>query len=301
VLFVFHAHSCSGIGHFSKNLFGEDFLGKDNHFSDAEIEALHQPASGAKGKGCLVRHQERTEDHQCSHQWQARVKAEDDRHIYDYPKYKKFCGSDYYKSEARITESKNPFPQDYAKKIKGVLMNKRPTHEGKEWDVGKNDNFNHFIKPYWHNAHHIIPNGALKNAISETADSDARLPNIIRYCLLKASYNLNDKINMIILPQGKLVAEALGLPRHLKGDEVGPDEEGEFFSHVDYSDTIQLKLDKIMNNYKKSLAEALKEKHPQPPTNLSKQMLEDLSKEIYSALIKLSPQNAGKALSELIF
>jgi hypothetical protein len=281
----------------------EDTLGKDNHFSQEELEELHQPKEGAKGKGCLTRHQQRTPNHQCSHQWQAQVKAETiGESLYNYPKYKKFCGPGMYESDARIIEeSGNPFPRDYAVLVGGVLMNKRPTHKGKEWDTGKNDNFNDYRKPYWHNAHHIIPNGALRNAMNETSESDSRLPNIIRYCLLKASYNLNAKINMIILPQGKLVAEALGLPRHLIGDEVGPDEEGEFFSHEDYSDNIKLKLDKIIRQYKKSLKAAIDQKHPQPPTNLSKKMLEDLSQDIYDAIVSISPSDAGKALSEIEF
>jgi hypothetical protein len=272
-----------------------------NHITDEDLEMLHQPKNGAQGKGCLVRHQERTEGHQCSHQWQARVKAEEDSDIYNYPAYKSLCGPGKFKTAARRTSGGAVFPADYAELINGVFKKDRPTHEGKEWDLGKGQNFNHFIKPYWHNAHHIIPNGALKNSINETSDDDERLPNMIRCGLLKATYNLNDKINMIILPQGKVVAEALGLPRHLKGDEVGPDEKGEFYSHADYSRNIESKLVKIMNQYKKVLASAIDESHPKPPDALSKAKLEKLSKDIYKAMKEISPLDAGKALSEIDF
>ena len=275
-------------------------MGEGNHISDQDLEKLHQPKGGAKEKGCLTRHQSREEGHKCSHQWQARVKAEGDPTIYNYPAYKSMCGTGKFVTAARKT-SKGVFPKDYTKLINGFYMKDRPTHEGREWDLGKDDNFNHFIKPYWHNAHHIVPNGALKNAITNTGQADFRLPNLIRYCLFKASYNLNDKINMIILPQGKNVAAALHLPRHLKGDEVGPDEEGEFYSHKDYSKNIELKLEKVMDDYVDTLDSAPDEQHPEPPTKLSKKKLEDLSEDIYETLKLLGQVCEGRALSQLEF
>ena len=275
-------------------------MGKDNHFTDEELEELHQPKEGAEGKGCLIRHQPRTEDHQCSHQWQARVKAESDPTVYNYPAYEDLCGTDKFETAARKTGPDTVFPKDYAKLIGGNYMKDSPTHEGREWDLGKGENFDHFLEPYWHNAHHIIPNGALKNEINQTSNNDSRLPNMIRYCLLKASYNLNDKKNMIILPQGRVVAKALKLPRHLKGDEVGPDEKGEFFSHADYSRNIQSKLKKIMNQYKKALISSL-EDHPKPPSKLSKAKLEALSQKIYDSMKDINPADAGKALSDIDF
>lgn len=275
-------------------------MGKDNHFTDEELEELHQPKNGAEGRGCLIRHQPRTEDHQCSHQWQARVKAESDDTVYNYPAYKKLCGSGKFKTAARTARSDNPFPRDYADLINGYYMKDKPTHKGKEWDLGKGQNFNHWLKPYWHNAHHIIPNTGLKRAINDSADEyeDARLPNIIRYCLLKGSYNLNDQVNMIILPQGRVVAETLGLPRHLKGDEVGPDEKKEFFSHLDYSQNMKNKIDKVIVEYVESLESAL-ENHPEPPTALSKSKLERISKITYDSIKNIKPEDAGKALSDL--
>ncbi len=273
-------------------------MGKDNHFTDEELEELHQPKEGAEGKGCLIRHQPRTVDHQCSHQWQARVKAESDDKVYNYPAYKKLCGSGKFKTAARTARSDNPFPRNYADLINGYYMKDKPTHEGKEWDLGEGRNFKYWIEPYWHNAHHIIPNTGLKKSINETSKLDARLPNMIRYCLLKATYNINDQENMIILPQGRIVAEALGLPRHLKGDEVGPNEKREFFSHVDYSKNMQNKVKKVMIEYMEALESAL-EDHPEPPGAISKAKLVKISTDTYQSIKTISPQDAGKALSQL--
>ena len=103
---------------------------------------------------------------------------------------------------------------------------------------------------------------------------------------------------MIILPQGRIVAEALGLPRHLKGDEVGPNEKREFFSHIDYSQSMQRKVNQVLQQYMKALKSALKD-HPKPPQDLSKAKLVRISKSTYESIKSISPKDAGKALSQL--
>ncbi len=270
------------------------------HISDAEIKKLHQPKGGASEKGCLTRHQKRSEGHQCSHQWQARVKAEENPEMYNYKAYQSLCGPGRFKTAARKTEN-GVFPWGYAFKWKDGYWKTKPTHEGKEWDIGgdEGDNFNHFLKPYWHNAHHIVPNGALKASINKTGKTDSRLPNLIKQGLLRGNYNLNHKINMVILPQGQNVARALGLPRHLKGDKSGPNEKAEFFSHRDYSDRVELKVDGIMMDYEELFADYLLEDHPPPPDKLSKAKLDNLAKGIFSKIKGLAKKHGGKALSQI--
>ncbi|MBW2737388.1 MAG: AHH domain-containing protein [Deltaproteobacteria bacterium] len=285
-------------------------MDKNNHISTDDLAERHQPKKGEKEKGCLIRCRGRTENHVCSHQWQAQVKAEEiDYDVYNYPKYWSLCGEGKFRTGAR------GWPHNYGKEWLGFYWKDKPTHEGKEWDVKKNDNFTHFLKPYWHNAHHIIPNGALKAAINKTSKVDIRLPNLIRYCLLKAEYNLNDMVNMIILPQGKNVAIALGLPRHLKGDsgalepapgvgltpdsrKVDPSKAEEKFSHKNYSNTIEDKLIGIIDQYKKALENAIKE-HPKLECDLDKKKLENLSEKIHKEIVDTGPVFAGNALSHL--
>ena len=282
---------------------------KDNHISSSDLKRRHQPKSGGAGKkkGCLTRHQRRTENHHCSHQWQAYEKAQKDLSIYNYPAYASLCNRAFFKTDARKTD-KGIFPYDYADfELKGDFWKSGPTHEGKEWDFGKTstvgkskkENFKHFIAPYWHNAHHIVPNGALKKSIDKTGSTDGRLPGLIRYGLLLGEYNLNDKVNMIILPQGSAVAAALKLPRHLKGDKVGPGEQEELYSHVDYSNVIETRLDSVMNLYRDNLADCYNKSHPEPPKALAKSKIEDISKEVYDAIIAIPNSLAGKALSNV--
>src|SRR5258708_1967786 len=199
-------------------------MGENSHVTEQDLKELHQPKGGASQKGCLTRHQKRKEGHLCSHQWQARGKAETDPTVHNYPAYWTLCGDGRFRSAARITEAGNVFPPNYAESWLGQFWKKKPTHKGKEWNLGKGRNFNHYTEPYWHNAHHIIPNGTLSAAIAEAAESAkekaAELLNLIKAGLLKAEYNLNDKVNMIILPMQKNVDHSLSLPRHLKGDHT---------------------------------------------------------------------------------
>jgi len=271
------------------------------HVTEENLADLHKPGC------CLSRHQKRAKGNLCSHQWQAQVKAEENSGIYNYPVYNTLCDwspGGIFMSAARAgSRSGNVFPPDYAVKWLDRYWKEKPTHQGKEWDVGKNGNFEDYRKPYWNNAHHLIPNRALATAITDAADKakEPRLVNLIRRGLLVAKYNLNDKINMVILPMEKIVAAALALPRHLKRDEVGPDEKSEFRSHEDYSRKVDNRLQPIIKKYKETLAKALDPEHEGPPDEISKEQLEELSKEIFSSIKKAGGFIGGKSLSELKF
>jgi len=270
-------------------------MASNNHVSNEEVDALHKEGA------CLSRHQRREDGNKCSHQWQAKEQAKDHPSVYNYPAYDTLC--DKRAGGIFLTALRGNFPRDYALEWLGGYWKEKPTHSGKEWDLGKDGNFDHFAKPYWHNAHHIIPNRALLNAIIDAAKQakDSRLINLIKAGLLKAEYNLNDKINMVILPMERRVAAALALPRHLKRDEVGPNEKKEFRSHADYSKRIENKLVGIMRNYKETLAKALEPDHQGPPDDISKEELVELSESTYSAIIKAGGYIGGKALSALKF
>jgi len=247
-------------------------MANEVHVSKTELEVLHKP-------GCLTRHQKRANGNTCSHQWQAVQQAIDHAGVYNYPTYAALCsdGVSFFKPSASSARRRRPSKGD--------------------WNVGVAGNFEHYRVPYWHNAHHIIPNGVLRSGIAKAGKGDARLPRLIKYALLKAEYNLNDKENMVILPMQSIVAQALGLPRHLKGDEVGPGEVAELFSHPDYSTQVENKLVPILNKYKRMMAEALKKEHLALPGNLSRSALEQLSINTYIAIITYG--STAKAVGSL--
>jgi len=270
------------------------------HVTEEVLNELHKEGA------CLSRHLRRTNGHKCSHQWQAKVKAESTPEVYNYPAYSSLCDDSPGGMFLTAVRSES-FPLGYAKLLKGIggFWKAKPTHKGKEWNLGKTSggiqNFDHYAVPYWHNAHHIIPNRTLAAAIELAGKDRPELVNLIKAGLLKANYNLNDKINMIILPMERIVAAALSLPRHLLRDEVGPNEKQEHRSHADYSQQVKNRIQPIIDNYKQSLAKANDESHDSPPDDLAKEQLDDLSEEIFNFIISEGPHLAGKALSQLKF
>jgi hypothetical protein len=167
-----------------------------------------------------------------------------------------------------------------------------------KWSTTVPRNFEFYLRPYEHNAHHIIPNGALKTSIVTAGKKRAGLTNLIKQGLLEAKYNLNDKVNMILLPMKAYHARKLGLPRHLKGDK------NETRSHPVYSKQAETKLAPIMDDYAAKAAAALdktKGKHVNPKATLTKAQLEDLSDSLFSmiCIAGSEPDNLGKSLSEL--
>ena len=93
-------------------------------------------------------------------------------------------------------------------------------------------------------------------------------------------YNLNDESNMMILPMGAAVANALRLPRHLNGDQGGA---RQFFNHPDYNARIKGLISPVIDRYK-ALTKRQEEKHPNAPNALSKDSLVSISATIRSTI-----------------
>lgn len=281
----------------------------NNHITEQDLKDLHQPPGGAGEKGCLTRHEERKEGNLCSHQWQAEVKAEANPDMYNYPRYKSLCGEGNFVTGARISKKGNFWPPRYAMQHtfddqgNWIPYKKRP--KPGQWDIGIGRNFKHYLKPYWHNAHHIIPNRTLSRAIEEAVkdEEDSRLANMIKAGLLKGEYNLNDKVNMVILPMDKAVGDAMNLPRHIKGHEAGPNEKAEYWNHPDYNTLIQFGLKGVMQDYKKAIKDAIEdEDHEKVPTKLAKQKLEEESDAVFQVIKNPGEYNVsfkGDSLDEV--
>lgn len=258
-----------------------------SHHLDARFLKKHVKTGSTEGGACLTRHEKRQPDNSCSHIWQAYVKATeaDGKALYDWPKYQSLVGKTY-KTGARHAKQ-GIFPRGLAISDTGPQPH--------AWDVG-GSNFQSWITPYWHNAHHIIPNGVLAHCIAAAADGDTKLTLLLRAGLLGAKYNLNHKINMIILPMAEDVARALGLPRHLIGPQKGGG--GEVRSHTSYSDKVKDRLGGVMDDYKKVL-EQKGEDHPAPPNELSKEKLEKCSQDVYESIKAFGKAQPGAPLSAM--
>ena len=267
-----------------------------NHAAQQNLDDLHQEIGDKSGKGCLTRHQRRRNEHPCSHQWHAQVKTEENPEMYNYPQYKALCDGGKWKTGARFTKKRKNKPSRLFPP--GYHFWRDSPNEG-EWDVRVGRNFNHYLHPWWHNSHHIIPNSTLRNAINKAADEkgDATLVDLIKIGLLKGQYNLNDKVNMINLPMGQVVSDTYGLPRHIKGHQgLKRGDRPQYMNHPDYNRNVQRRITKVMDNYASLFDE---EDHPEPPDSLSADELDAISIAIFEEIKTKQPlfKSSGEAFS----
>ena len=146
------------------------------------------------------------------------------------------------------------------------------------WDVtGSSKNFQTSCNtPYWHEAHHIVPHGELRDSIAGVGPGPlgAVYTNLIRGGLLKEEYNLNHKGNMIILPLDDTVAKALGLPRHRQTPGHR--------SHKAYSAHVRGRLDEVFG----AIREQEDEHAKLPAYKACRQQIENISRTMRSDIKK---------------
>lgn len=239
------------------------------HEEDIDDRVPHDPACLTKHEG--GRNPKRGDGIMCSHRWQAYEQMCGDPQLYNWPVYDALCA---HNRTSRVrtgryrADSGQMWPPGYSTYLD-------PPETG-EWDVGKgnpdnNDPNNFWIRsfdPYWHQAHHIVPNGSLCNAM---AFDDGKYTVVIRRGLAGEGYNMNDKKNMIMLPMGKRISDTIGLPRHLKT----PSDK----QHWQYSINVQDKLEEIFV----PLADRIKQ-HKNREYDEMKDQIEELSVSLYGQI-----------------
>jgi hypothetical protein len=145
------------------------------------------------------------------------------------------------------------------------------------WDFGGKDNFKRSSRtPWWHEAHHIVPHAELRDAMDRVGagfSNQVAIVAKVRGGLRKEGYNLNDKINMVILPVKEHQSNVLGLPLHRKTEK--------HMSHDEYSDMVELKLNPIFAVMKASPDQCKKA----PPYVAVRQKLEELSSDVYKEIM----------------
>lgn len=261
-------------------------MANSQHTFDAkDLGKKHkQMKDETEGGACLSRHDGgrapgpsgKLKQHSCNHRWQAFEKAKADADRYKWtPERRKALGP----------KPKIAMP---ARCKSGLLTRDVPT--GAEWDVTTDPNFlTSCNRPYWHEAHHVVPNGEFKSAIADAGEGTAMRPyyvKLIRNGLLGESYNLNHKVNMILLPMWEKVAGALGLPRHRLSSET--------FNHAAYSNYVRTKLDKIFKPVKDDVKD-----HRSSDYKACKRDLEELSKDLYERILAAGKTMGGGALDEM--
>lgn len=276
----------------------------EDHKTEFDLEELHNPSE--PGTGCLNRHEyvyaevseirggvNHLKEGPCNHRWQAYLRAsQDDSGDYNHRNrrwYGQFLESDTKKRFQRVVV----FPSN-GRMIPRTFMAHRPK-EG-YWDIAGSDkspgatNYRTTCnRPFWHEAHHIVPNGAFKNAILAVGKGTPKHGEYgfaIKEGLLKEKYNLNNKRNMIILPIAARIAKAIGLPMHI--DRLGTSN----VRHTSYSDDVETRLDKIFGPIEKAL-----DAHEKPSYVDCKQDIEELSDTLRGQI--KTRGKTGQALDEL--
>ena len=214
---------------------------------------------------CLNRHQAR-DTNSCSHQWQAFKRAEDDPSPYDWPAYQGM------KAGTQV------FFQGGSKYVAAPAKG--------DWDVKEGNFDSHCNRPYFHEAHHIVPNSTLAKAIAGSFDLQ-KLIYRVRGGLLDAEYNLNYKHNMIMLPLDKAVAAQLKLPRHRLLPAM---------AHRVYSTFVETELKK---HFMTIAAELDEDEHADLESAASKEFLDQMATLLYTNILLAGQEVHITALDEM--
>jgi hypothetical protein len=242
----------------------------ERHTKDIEAGLDHHKAGGTEGGRCLNRHAPREVNNSCSHMWQANKRQESDRGLYDWPRYKDMPATRQVFFQGRETDSTRP-------------------REG-DWDVKAGNFDTHCNVPYFHEAHHVVPNSTLSSTLSEyfgdpEEGGSAELVLVVRDGLLKAGYNLNHLDNMIMLPLDSTVARVIKLPRHRTLPKM---------FHGVYSAHVKGELKKILAVQAKNMVD-----HKAPKYTDFKDQVIALSKRLYGSITKAGEDGVG-ALDDMV-
>jgi hypothetical protein len=230
---------------------------QERHLYDKKILKKHVRTGSTEGGACLNRHISGVTVSSCSHRWQAKMRASEptDSGWYNWPAY----------------DGAAP---------KGA------------WDVSasmSDKNFSEsFSVPYVHNGHHILPNAVLNECIDEATTRDARLRDLVRIGLLDGKYNLNHKLNMIILPKERYVSDALKLPRHLHYNQM---------KHAAYSRKVKARVLEVIDAYQKQIK--LENCKEAPDVDFDRKTLETISNTMRVAIRAWGVASAPRTLTAM--
>ncbi|MFY2560375.1 AHH domain-containing protein [Corallococcus terminator] len=193
---------------------------EQRHLDDLDIGKYHFSQGG---KSCLNRHVGKySVGDACSHRWHARA-----------------MGLTLMKKElGRKEQNLYQWPAD---------ARRQPPH-GTSWDLDGANFTDSASVPYSFEAHHVVPTNELMNAINsvgKTSPMKLEIVTLVRKGLMEEEYNLNDKVNMLILPMERDESFALALPKH-KVTVQQP-------NHYRYSNYVRQRLDKLFRHMKKDV------------------------------------------------
>ncbi|RKG84018.1 AHH domain-containing protein [Corallococcus terminator] len=254
-------------------------MGKAKTQSNKHMELLgqtipHQTVGSLSGGKCIAKHEvPYNENCSCSHRWQAFEKAVEHSDMYKLSdadldvgcaKPMLFRGG----ADAVAKLAKQGVSAALSAENKGMYLRAVDKPRVGDWEVDRSKyNFKWDCnKPYYHEAHHVVPDATLRVALTDIFKTSAELAFQVMCEVLDAPYNVHGKDNMIILPMDERVGEMLQLPIHRETKQC---------SHGAYDLYIK---DKLKARFRTALREIMK-KHDEEGERLSTRTLRHPSRQ----------------------
>ena len=296
------------------------------HLAEADLAKLHDQNLTKDGSGtgsCLTAHAppgriipEYNKDHSCSYRWQAHQVSLDERTaIYNDAHLRGIPGQ--WKSRVYFDKKRQhqclhgiPLPMQGDWDLNGPqadrqaeLQRLNPKKSLYGASAGAISNFvSNAQWPYFFNCHHLIPKGLFNRVIDEQSskscpDASAECALAIRYRLLKAKYNINHKVNMMILPNMQTPAGLLSLPRHLTRKPQPTEKNSvsaEFRSHDKYDKEVRKLLEPKIRAAATDFSKNRCQAGGLEPLKID---LESISRHCFSDILRLGKLRKGSPLA----
>ncbi|OJH39239.1 AHH domain-containing protein [Cystobacter ferrugineus] len=287
-------------------------MATDEHVTNPDGTSPHVAVKeNTEGGACLTGHDSTLSQNSCAYRWQALTESKKNRtSLYNKTPTAgallKPASPGFLATSAYLSKRGNLHPSEYSTHIRlpqdgdwhldGPLRD--DMKDAAEKDIPRGQNFTKHTWPYWHNSHHLIPKGLFNETIAKIEDADCQ--TLLRLALLRAEYNINHHINVIILPQDMEVARVLGLPRHLiLEDGSWMVEKSPKFDHMAYNLNVEDRLKPIIDEYKDACDKELRKKCDTSKFKLSKRKLERLSRICYKSVTDHGAANPGSPISDM--
>ncbi|HXD18656.1 MAG TPA: AHH domain-containing protein [Vicinamibacterales bacterium] len=239
--------------------------GKHSQFRDTFAE--HKPVGAYEGGGCLTGHQSAwKENDSCSYRWQGIQNAKDkNAKVYNIK-----SEPDWHLDAIANTFRWIPVKSINAGRAGQIVQRlKKGIKKGKLKQKIQAKNFTTGYTPYSNQVHHVIPNNVLKEAILKATKKKADLVKDLVDGLLAAPYNINYKVNMLILPSLDSVCCKLGLPKHLG-------------SHPTYDKNLKDKVNETVQMYTETADD--KEEHDPDFGKIADELVA-ISEDLYDSVV----------------
>ncbi len=241
---------------------------KGTHSFFRETYSEHNPVGDYAGGACLTGHHSAwKEKWSCSYRWQGIQNAKDkNEKVYNHDE-----NPDWHLDAVAPKVWRWIPVKSIAAGRAGLIVQSiaEGIKKGKKKRQVQAKNFTTGYTPYTNQVHHVVPNNVLKKAILDVTEKKVTLVKDLVDGLLAAKYNINFKVNMLILPTLDKVCCILGLPKHLG-------------SHPTYDKNIKSRVNKAVQGYAADIDD---EEEHEPDFDEIRDELEVVSSEVYDSIV----------------